>query len=692
MSKSIKLFITCMVAGLASAHGFSAPANSLTGGYTSAITTPITATLASGDISLSYANSLNIAGIDNRGIDLSLGLGLFDNFEVYGVVASHDLNTNCFTNNCGLRDLSVSAKYRLPELATLMAIRGSPWIPSVALGGTDIAGETKQNTAYYGVAQWDLPQWKASAGWGKVRSNKIHSMLDGPFGSLSWTVSDYAQPTLEYLDGKPQIGSQFFYQPTDWQASFHGSFYVRPQDDKNKWGFGLGVQRSMDYSAFRTHTKFNRTNSNEGRSIEAETIDSSVNRMAQANSHSLHSGVRGDLNGLVQQLSSEGFNDIAIKQGAIYTILVDAQSFDWNITDAMGAALKQVYRWSSLQSQSIGVRLVLQKYGIPLVAVETDTACLSRWAGESTSCQSLVIRRIQTDGLAELVQGVQWDYQSTGWTQSKVEFYPKLAYTLATEYGVLDYSLGLGTSIKLPLGWNGSLAEIETVIPVRNSEDFQTGSIYQSSALQSGIERAVLHQFWVPAPQIMAHVMGGQLGRDETGVLAESQWQNHTGGQQFRLSAGAYTLSGKSGSQVPVWAGYRYQWKNMQVGVDAGRFYGGDSGLRLSSQWWYGDTAVQLQFAKTKDPEVASLIGLQISFPLTTRKNLYYSNLHLGGDPDYSKEIRTRVHSPQNTLVGSRARDFSDNYTIDTLRNRDRLSEKYVLGQQSRIKAAFLAY
>lgn len=654
-------------------------------GYRSALTTPVPDVLPTGQVALGLANELPVTGTDRDGYSLGLGLGLWDQFELFGVVASHELNSNCFVSNCGLRDLSVSAKLALPELDQLFQVAPSVWWPRVAIGGTDLAGAARHNQAAYAVLGWVLSDWVANVGWGVVRDEPIRSPLKGPFASVLWKRNAPLRPVVEYVDGQVQAGGQLWLSRRDWPVSLSTSVYVRPQDELNRWGLTLGISRPLDFSK-PSHT------------VQTAVVSQSVMPAGQPSQS--QSGVQSprlvssgswSAEALIARLHQAGFQDVQVQSGPRYMVVVDGQGFDWNLLDALGAALAQIHHGSADLQTALPFTLVVQKYQQPLLAVDSDTGCLRQWAdSRQGTCVGPVLSNIRTD-FAGSMAGDQTPYRQR-LSQTRLELAPKLDYALATEVGVLDYSLGADVNLKVPLGWPGALLEANAILPIQDSEDYQAGGVYAGNALRQGLDKALLHQFWSPQPPLRTHVMAGRLSADQQGILAEAQWALPASSQQLRLSAGAYREDGLAETVLPVWAGYRMNWHNLVLGLDAGQFYAGDQGVRLSSQWWYGDTAIELQYARINSPEQTSFVGLQVSLPLTWRQNLQRGGVHLGGNPSYHQDIRTRVNHRSNTLVSGLAEDFSRAYTLDDLRNRNRLSVDYVQQHLDRVRAAFLAH
>ncbi|MFA0698308.1 hypothetical protein AB4585_26730, partial [Vibrio sp. 10N.222.49.C9] len=94
-------------------------------------------------------------------------------------------------------------------------------------------------------------------------------------------------------------------------------------------------------------------------------------------------------------------------------------------------------------------------------------------------------------------------------------------------YGFFDYSIGLGTNLYTPL-WKGAAVDVRHILPIANSDDYDDG-YYESDALESEIDRALVHQaFRLPA-NTMTLFSAGLIRSDYYGGQNETQWYSTSG-------------------------------------------------------------------------------------------------------------------------------------------------------------------
>ncbi|NMV11611.1 hypothetical protein HKB26_00015, partial [Vibrio parahaemolyticus] len=91
-----------------------------------------------------------------------MSFGLFDGFEAYGRIVTKTYSCNSFVKSgCGIRDLSMSFKYQVPNFW------GSENL-DFALGIQDLGGSANQFSTKYAVADYsfDFAPVRVSAGYG----------------------------------------------------------------------------------------------------------------------------------------------------------------------------------------------------------------------------------------------------------------------------------------------------------------------------------------------------------------------------------------------------------------------------------------------------------------------------------------------------------------------------------------------
>jgi hypothetical protein len=116
-------------------------------GYTGLGITPNAHLLRWGLGEITYDTQLPGVVRDPTGHNVVLGFGLLPNLEIAGRLATNNIHRNCFTEGCGSRDLSASAKVGI-GLDAANRFR-------IAAGMTDIGGAVTYFRTYYGVLTYN---------------------------------------------------------------------------------------------------------------------------------------------------------------------------------------------------------------------------------------------------------------------------------------------------------------------------------------------------------------------------------------------------------------------------------------------------------------------------------------------------------------------------------------------------------
>ncbi|RZL89518.1 MAG: hypothetical protein EOP82_19345, partial [Variovorax sp.] len=214
------------------------------GGFTGLSVTPTAHLQRWGTASLDYDNELVGAPISPRygtsGHNIVAGVGLLPNLEVSGRIASNTLNSNCYNEGCGMRDLSFNFKAGAPLDV------GSRW--HAAIGATDLGGQTGQFRSAYGVLTYSPDLVDLSLGYAyRQGARSVESPLDGVFASAAYRPFSWLQAHVEYTDSKAWAGARVFappqWLPTGWSAHVGANVRLRGDERtaRNWWSVGLTV-------------------------------------------------------------------------------------------------------------------------------------------------------------------------------------------------------------------------------------------------------------------------------------------------------------------------------------------------------------------------------------------------------------------------------------------------------------------
>lgn len=662
-------------------------------GYSGALSTPNATSLATGDIALAYANSIDAHTHRQDFTDHNylIGIGLLPNVEIFGRLADRSYNNYDFSSG-DLRDLSASIKLTIPDMPWLVRFPHPALKPHLAIGATDIGGAAQNFRSYYGVSSWQYQMFGLNLGYAETHhSTDNKTRVDGLFGSFIIQPTDWLQGIAEYDGQDTQIGMRVISPQGSLPLNFRIAADIRydfsNEDNKQPiWGFN--IQRPLAFIADRPQI------SSHTQSPTTQILPVVISPLKVENTSTSPLNAADNLKEL---LKKQGFQDIQLgKEQNTLVISIENQSYLWNELDAIGVILAAFYR-TSLDVEN--VKIIINKQKIPVIMVSSQRSCLATWdQAIQNKCKAPILHHLYftPQQISAATIQTQWENHITqpSSLRPRIGLSPVLNYTLGTEYGAFDYSAGIAATFEMPLFWQGLVAEARYIQPIEESLDFKQGGVFYEQRLQNGFDRVMLHQY-LRFNQVDTHTAIGRLYPDVYGGFFEGQFP--LGSHQFSTTFGYFKNDENNLTDYhPLLLGYRYQvpQQDIQLAVKVGEFLDGDKGFKIESRFMFADTDVNLFFQKTKhdNQQAQDYIGLEIALPLTPRRSYTNSWLQVKGNEEYKQSFMTRINHNQNLVAGSaqNARLFDVPYNMDDkLFNRDRLSRSYVLQHMSRIQQIF---
>jgi hypothetical protein len=617
---------------------------------------------------INHSSVLPGAAKANEGYNSHVGFGVAEGLEFNGRLATQDLHCNLYFGPCPpnvlFRDLSVSMKWS-PSLDWLKRNDAA-----IALGMNDVGGAAVLFKSTYVVASKKIGSIDLTLGHAKGEGP--YAMLKGTFGGAEWKPRENVRLGVDKIGpdawAHAQLTLPIPHTPLGasltWSRSLNGS----PLTPRQWLNWGLIVPLDGVVGSF---AQMNKPASSTAPQRAMASITPSQMRTA-----------------LVRQ----GFHNPGIGKTAAGAVLLrlDNTAFAWNAVDAAGVALGVVAATYGQQTQPFVVQITQR--GIPMLQLTGDAACARRWLQGEGSCADLKLESLLTRK-AEEPAPEGWEAPQT------MRFRPELTLS------AVDIDVGLNVNLTVPL-WQGATWEINRTEPLGlNTKDFREPfGYFYGSRVQSQLTRRMFHQI-VSVPQIQTQLRGsiGTAFGNWQGTQLETQTLSANGRHRLSLQAGRFeteSLLPFSTVTAPPrnyeLATYRYAYPTaqpMMTELITGRFWAGDKGSMLVHRFWHGDTTVIVYFRRTKANDFSpneSFAGLQISLPLTPRRNRGASHFALQGGVPFSYAIETRMGEAANYLntggLGQipRAGEF-----LQQTFNRDRTSASYLEGQIWRLKNAF---
>jgi hypothetical protein len=269
---------------------------------------------------------------------------------------------------------------------------------------------------------------------------------------------------------------------------------------------------------------------------------------------------------------------------------------------------------------------------------------------------------------------------------------PLLRTFIATEYGVIDYSLGARLRMTAPLG-NGLLVHAGAQVPLVETDDFRDAGNFSPVAVEAGIDQLTaqyvhkLHPQWTWAWSL-GHA---QVFRTDVDMLGlEQLWLSDTGAHQLRTKLMA--LHAGYGTRGVALAGYTWfdPTRDYSVSLTGGRFYAEDSGFRLELNRYFGDTIVGLLFKAATRDDMAG--GIQISLPLTPRQDAMPGVLQVKGSRRWGHATTTTLNTDDGRNSLRPLLLYEPMFDLDLRRDfydSGRLGEAYLRDELPRMHEAY---
>jgi Exopolysaccharide biosynthesis protein YbjH len=597
------------------------------GGFTSAINTPNADVVPNGAAAAALTNNNPEMTRANPGIgafgSINAGFGLLPGLELGSRLAFEgDLQCDAWTPPCpgSVRDLSVSAKYQLP-----LRLPGNT---RIAFGAIDFGGLAALFKSYYGVATSSFGALDLSLGYAKrPAANYFATPLNGVFGSGQLLLSERWKLLADY-DGREWRGGARYALPLttslDFEASASRKFTHR--SDQQAWQLSGGLVYYFDRQARASGSgksvvsaPVSALNYSAASPIIKATAPIEVQPSAPAQPAVFARALQQDLASpksaeiraeqLAAQLRKQGFSSISIGFDNESGWVVQAEPLAWrkNRLDALGVALAS---WRQVTLPDESLRLALTYLQDPVLTVKTNNYCLEKFLAGASWC----------DGYQALTLADGRDARAPkqGWLIAPKAFWeairPQLEVGLAlsqrvgTEYGLYDYSLGLDLGWELPLAkgllWQGQA----TALPFSQTADFQKQAIFGDQRIRNRVENSHLsYQRQLPLG-IWAQASVGYVQHSDHGGQIDLAWLSPGGRLRLSSMSGYYqadntrgftldTIIHKTGLASARYSMIEGQWF---LEAQAGQFYNWDRGVRLTSQHWFGDYRLSLNYRNTE--------------------------------------------------------------------------------------------
>ena len=657
-----------VLAGMAA----SANAQMAPSGYTGAINTPTADVIATGHLVGSVSNTIPevrqiYPGVGSFG-STNLGFGLVPGFEAVGRL-TYDGNLNCDTydSTCKstTRDMSVGGKYQLP-------FQNLPFNSRIAVGMTDYGGAATLYRQYYGVGTATWGPIDVSAGASKATSG---GLLHGKFGSIKLRVFDQLQLIAENDSRERRIGMAFQFQALpDLQVALGTSHKLTNNTAQQPQQMTLTLSYALDGEAVRKGQRslppaapvadaapLAFVTSPLAKPSRVVTPPQPLSNTAPAPTPAQEPDNAAQLEfaqRFATALERAGFSEISVGQDKQHWY-VTAEPRGWrkNRLDALAAGLAVwMKEQTDTQASLVFTLTFLQN---PVLQTITNGDCLTYFTQALANCRQAAPLYFVDDPMAmeeHLTYPTTWfvSHQAPQFLKPDFELSPSASYTVGTEFGLVDYSVGFSKGWEVPLAkglfWHGYHTQF-----FRQSDDFRDSRSY-FRRVGLGEKTAwganVLSYTRPLAKGLWAEVATGPIASKVSGNSLTMMWSAPDG--RFKLSGtkANYTqdLGDRQEALHPTLLTARYAMipGSWNVSFTKGRFLNNDSGYQAMSTHVFGDYRLRFFYRKTgpgnfQTPYNRSFAGFNVTLPIGPKESYALGPTTIRGRDQWALGLETKV-------------------------------------------------
>jgi hypothetical protein len=633
-------------------------------GYTGAINTPTADVLGYGHLVGSMSNTIPEHRRVYPGIGWfggsNLGFGIAPGVEAVGRL-TYDGNAWCdqYDSTCKTttRDLSFGGKYQLP-LGEL------PFKSRLAVGMTDYGGAATLYRQYYGVGTANVGPLEISAGAATATQG---GLMHGKFGSVAVDFFENFRVLAESDTREKRLGFAYRIQVLpDLQVAFGSSRKVTNNTDQQRSQMTVSLTYALDGTAKRkgqlaapisqavTFTP----------AYAAPISNSSSNSGTTADIETAADKARAFANDFAGALERAGFSEISVgKDGQLWHVRAEPRSWRKNRLDALGVVMAQWQSASPYADAPVAITLTFLKN--PVLQARTSHTCLQYFVNGIGTCNEIKPFAFKDDPIAMAtdLRHVLWyaENNATQFLRPDIELSPSASYTVGSEFGIYDYSVGISTGVEVPLykglSWQGYHTRLVT-----ETEDFKNPNHYfrrvglgektARGASMFTYTRPVYKNLWVEA----AH---GALSSSTSGTTFNSVWTSTDSKWKLSATKGSYQQTMPYGFEPlnPSFVTARYALRPgyWALSMTRGRFLNNDEGYQVMSSHTFGDNRIRFFYRKTgpgnfQTPNKRAFAGFSITMPIGPKESYSLGPVTIRGRDQYSLGLETKVQEKDNYI------------------------------------------
>jgi Exopolysaccharide biosynthesis protein YbjH len=716
--------IGTLIAVSTAAHAAAPALNAL--GQTGGLVIPYGFAMPQGTMEAQYNDYLDPRfGRTATGSQMYWGaVGLLPYVEVSGGLANYPGNVHApFTDadHFVLRHLMADVKVEMPKFFAYQ--------PSIALGVTDVGGQTHFFRSKYGVVSQAFGPATLSVGYGSG------DRLDGVFGGIEWSLWHTGISLLAEDDSKtPYAGIRYrspaiaFLADASIVASVTRSLKsTNGVTPRTSVSVGVQIPLGHRFDASRcvgglcADTPYSADTQSlapaalplDIHQADAAAVAPVINtfayeapqRLAERTlladagpgntaAHVVSDAVATDtaaFDTILHTLVEVGLERVRVGvSGHDLVVEYENHRYNQNEADALGIVLGVAVRHAPRGIER--VLAVIKKANQPLGEVSVEREAFARFlaGGAPGMAQDTLSMRASPTHDADTVT---WSGEASPHGLSRIRISPVANYLYGTEYGNFDYSIAANIEGFVPL-WRGAELYASFIAPLVNSKNLDDGRVYSQYRLRGGLSSAALAQsFWV-APRVLNVAAVGRFEFNYLGIENETTAFVPGRADLVRLRlAYLHHEPGHDDEPSVKNAVLTYRWVEpaWKVWVEAGvaRYVGGDKGPLITLTRWFDDVSFSVHGEHSGR---GSYVGAAVSFPLTLRQGMKPGVTAIEGAGQFALDFRSRVGSTNYVAPGG-VQNLSFPYSSQQdLLNDGRFSAGYFASQLYRMRDAYFRY
>lgn len=587
------------------------------------------------------------------------------------------------------RDLSANVK-----ISTAPLTSHNPLMPVLALGVQDVGGGAALLQTRYLVVSEDLGPLRLSLGYGQGPDR-----MKGAFGGAELKVHDYLYLLGDYDTEEKNVGAravlpQFWKVPVSFTATAKTSLSHKP----GNFDIAVGVSLPLDFRMKKEQRGF----SSATRPLSLPTEP----RTAPTRKASALPG-QSSLQALRDALVREGFVNVRVGS-ADRTLVVEYENVTYNHNELDALGVVAGLACSEVPESFDTLSVVVKRRDIPMATVSVPFAAVREFMN-GTADAAILGDSMSFDYDTSVAQSASFidGEENPGAFNTSIMLAPFVTTFIGTEVGAFDYYLSLKPELNTLL-WKGAAATARWNVPLGWSENLENGRQFSDSRQPAQMDRLMLFQAAKPFSTVTVNIGAGMIVADRYGTLNEAVWTPGEGGHRFRV-AQAWSEESDTHREYDVYLGsYRYLYSPFDLSIEAtaGKFWAQDKGASLEVKRYFEDTSVTfyLKGSKGEDRKSWRSVGLQLTFPLTPRRDMKpVAKLQLRGSDEwaYAQESTLKNNNVNNATRGSlnylapyplAINPQSTQALYRSMYNKDRLNGPYLRRHLERLREGWLIY